>query len=128
MLDEGNTPAIIKVDGDDIGLCSTIQIITDIPETFCSEISLQAKSVNDTKWEEANKEIAIIVIPTVFPLPFGMDIKSAVHGNDFIEEMQKISEEYGFWAKMMVDAHKQYASDFVTSLVEKICSLQVRPP
>ncbi len=65
MLDEGSTPVIIKVDGNVIRSCSAIQIFADIPETFCPEIPLQADSVKDTEWEEANKEIALIVIPAV---------------------------------------------------------------
>ena len=94
MLNEGSTPTIINVDGNDIGSCSMIQIFPDIPETFFPENTLQADSVKDTEWEEANKEIALIVIPTVAPLPFGMDIKSTVLDDDFIEEMQKISAKH----------------------------------
>jgi hypothetical protein len=33
--------------------------------------------------------------------------------------MQQLSVKHGFWAKMTVDAHEQYASDFDTSLVIK---------
>ena len=75
--------------------------------------------MKDTAWEVAKKEITLIVIPTVAPLPFGTDIKSTVLDDDFIEEMQKISAAHGFWAKMMVDAHEQYASDFDNSDVVK---------
>jgi hypothetical protein len=32
MLEEGSTPAIIKIDGGEIGLCFTIQIFEDIPK------------------------------------------------------------------------------------------------
>jgi hypothetical protein len=33
--------------------------------------------------------------------------------------MQQLSGKHGFWAKMMVNVHEQYASDFDTSLVIK---------
>jgi hypothetical protein len=33
--------------------------------------------------------------------------------------MQAISPKHGFWAKMMVDAHEQYATDFDTSKIVK---------
>ena len=119
MLDEESTPGIIKVGGKDIVSCSTIQIFADIPEIFFPEIPLQADSVKDTKWEEANKKIALIVIPTVAPLPFSMDIKTTVLDDDFIEVMQKISAKHRFWAKMMANVHEQYASDFDNSSVVK---------
>ena len=53
------------------------------------------------------------------PLPYGTDIKSTELDDEFIDEMQKLSPEHGFWAKMMVDAHEQYASDYDTSQVVK---------
>jgi hypothetical protein len=117
MLDDGSIPAIIKVDANNIGLCLMIQNFTDILDIFCPEITLLADLVKNTKWEEANKDIALIVIPTLALLPYGMDIKSTVLDNDFIKEMQQLPIKNGFWAKMMVNAHEQYASDFDTSSV-----------
>ena len=119
MFDDGSTPAIIKIDGDDIGACTTIQVFPDLPEAFRPEFALLANSVKDTEWQEAKKELALIVIPTMAPLPYGTDIKSTDLDDDFIDEMQKLSPEHGFWAKMMVDAHEQYASDYDTSQVVK---------
>ena len=111
MFDEGSTPAIIRIDGEDIGSCTRIQIFSNVPQTFCPESPLLADSVKDTKWEAADKEITLIVIPTVAPLPYGRDIKSTILDNNYIEEMQAISPKHGFWAKMMVDANGQYAMD-----------------
>jgi hypothetical protein len=119
MFDDGSTPAIIKIDGDDIGACTTIQVFPDLPEAFRPEFALLADSVKDTEWQEAKMELALIVIPTMAPLPYGTDIKSTELDDDFIDEMQKLSPEHGFWAKMMVDAHEQYASDYDTSQVVK---------
>ena len=119
MFDDGSIPAIIKIDGDDIGSCTTIQVYSDLPEAFRPEFPLLADSVKETSWEEAKKELALIVIPTMAPLPYGTDIKSTELDDDFIEEMKKLSPEHGFWARMMVDAHDQYASDFDTSDVIK---------
>ena len=119
MFDDGSTPAIIKIDGDDIGACTTIQVFPDLPEAFRPEFALLANSVKDTEWQEAKKELALIVIPTMAPLPYGTDIKSTELDDEFIDEMQKLSPEHGFWAKMMVDAHEQYASDYDTSQVVK---------
>ncbi len=64
-------------------------------------------SVKETGWEVARKELALIVIPTMAPLPYGTDIKSTELDDDFIEEMKKLSPEHGFLAKMMVDAYDQ---------------------
>jgi hypothetical protein len=93
-------------------LCFRIQNFADIPDIFCPESPLLGDSVKNNEWEEANKEIALIVIPTLALLLYSMDIKSIILDNDFIEEMQQLSVEHGFWAKMMVDVHEQYASDF----------------
>jgi hypothetical protein len=58
-------------------------------------------------WDEAKKDITLIVISIVAPIHYGKDIKSTIFDDDFIEEMQMISVEHGFWAKTMVDAHEQ---------------------
>jgi hypothetical protein len=71
--------------------------------------------MTNTVWEEAKKDIVLIVIPIVAPIPYGKDIKSTIFDDDFIEEMQMISVEHGFWSKTMVDAHKQYAGDYDTA-------------
>jgi hypothetical protein len=73
MYEKRSTPAIIKIDGDKVGSCSTIQNFTDIPKNILLKISLQADIVKDTKWEEAKKEISLVVLPTFAPLPFGTD-------------------------------------------------------
>jgi hypothetical protein len=83
-----------------------IQNFVDIPEILRPEIPLLADSVKNTKWEETNKKIALIVITTLTLLPYGADIKSIVLGNNFIKKMQQLSIEHRFWAKMMVDAHE----------------------
>jgi hypothetical protein len=119
ILNDGSIPTIIKVDGNDTGSCFMIQNFVDIPNIFCLEIPLLADSVKNTKWEEANKEISLIIIPTLALLSYGANIKPTVLDDNFIEEMQQLSIEHGFWAKIMVNVHEQYASDFVTSLVIK---------
>jgi hypothetical protein len=119
MLDDGSTPVIIKIDGDEVGSCFTIQNFMDIPKTFCPEIPLQFDSVKDTNWAKANKDIALVILPTLAPLPFGADIKSIALDDDFVEEMKMLSFKHGFWEKMMINAHDQYATDFDTGMVVK---------
>ncbi len=58
---------------------------------FCPQIPLQAEMVKDTEWEEVTKDIALIVLPTLAPLPFGRDIESTMLNNDFIKETAKIT-------------------------------------
>jgi hypothetical protein len=117
MLIDVSISVIIKVNGNDIGLCFTIQNFADIPNIFCPENPLRADSVKNMEWEEANKEIALIIITTFALLPYGTDIKSTILDDNFIKEMQHLSFEHGFWAKMMVDTHEQYTSDFDASSV-----------
>jgi hypothetical protein len=71
MLAEGSTPAIIKNDGGEIGLCFTIQVFKDVPKNFHPEIALQPEILKDSKWDEAMKNLALIMLPTLAPLPFG---------------------------------------------------------
>jgi hypothetical protein len=40
---------------------------------------------------QSKKVIALIVLPTLAPLPFGMDIESTMLDDDFVKEMAKIS-------------------------------------
>jgi hypothetical protein len=70
--------------------------------------------VKDTEWEAATKDIALIVLPTLAPLPFGRDIESTMLNNDFVEEMAKSRVEHKFWAKMMADAFDQEDTTFDT--------------
>jgi len=120
MFDDGSTPAIIKIDSGDIGSCTTIKVFDEVPEKFRPEFALLADSVKDTYWETTKKELALIVIPTLAPLPYGTDIKSTeLDDHDFVEEMKKLSPEHEFWASMMVHAHDQYESDWDNSDVVK---------
>ena len=89
MLEEGSTPAIIKIDGKEVGFCFTIQNYKEIPKIFCPEIPLKAKKVKDTEWEVATKDIALIVLPTLAPLPFGRDIESTMLDDNFVRKWQK---------------------------------------
>jgi hypothetical protein len=114
MLEEGSTAAITKIDGKEVGLCFTIQNYKEIPKVFCPEIPLQAKMVKDTKWEAVTEDIALVILPTLAPLPFGRDIESTMLDDDFVEGMAKITVEHGFWAKMMVDTFEQEDTTFDT--------------
>jgi hypothetical protein len=114
MLEERSTPAIIKIDCGEIRLCFTIQVFDDIPKNFRPKIALQPEMLKDSEWIEATKNLALVVLPTLAPIPFGKEIKSTMLDNDFLKKMIKISPENGFWAKMMVDAFVQEDSDHDT--------------
>ncbi len=114
MLEEGSTPAIIKIDGGEIGSCFTIQVFDNIPKNFRPKIALQPKMLKDSEWTEATMNLALIMLPTLAPLPFGREIESTMLEDDFLDKMIKIFAEHGFWAKMMVDAFIQEDSDHDT--------------
>jgi hypothetical protein len=105
---------IIKIDGGEIGSCFTIQVFEDIPKNFRPEIALQPKMLKDSKWDEATKNLALVVLPTLAPLPFGKEIEATMLDDKFLNKMMKISPEHGFWAKMMVNAFTQEDSDHDT--------------
>jgi hypothetical protein len=66
-------------------ICFTIQNYKDIPKVFCPKIPLQAKMEKDTKWEETTKDIALIVLLTYSPVPFGKEIESTMLDEDFVD-------------------------------------------
>ncbi len=82
--------------------------------------------MKDTEWEKAKEDVALVVLPTLAPLPFGTDIKSTVLNDDFLEEMKSLSPKHDFLAKMMVDAHDHYATDYKADSVAKNLSESTR--
>jgi len=119
MFDESSFPAFFKIDQDKIGLCYAILEHAKIPAASHPEIDLQADSVKDTAWENAQMEIALIAIPTFAPIPFGMEIKSTTLDDNFVDEMMAISAEHGFWAQTMNDVIDQHENDNDTDTVAK---------
>ena len=75
--------------------------------------------MKDTDWEDAEMEIVLVAIPTLAPIPYGKEIKSTTLDDSFIEEMQAISTEHGFWAQTMNDAVNQHEVDNHTEMVLK---------
>jgi hypothetical protein len=119
MFDESSSPAFFKIDQDEIGSCYAILEHTKIPAEFHPEIALQADSVKDMDWDDAQMEIALIPIPTIALIPYSMEIKSTTLDDKFIEEMRAISIELGFWAQTMIDAANQHKLDNHTDTVLK---------
>jgi hypothetical protein len=64
-------------------------------------------------------EIALIPVPTLALLPYGIEIKSVIIDDDFIEEMKGISDAHGFWAQTMSDVIDQFKVDNHTETVLK---------
>jgi hypothetical protein len=113
-LKKGAPQPFKKNDGKELGSCFTTQNYGDIPKVFCPKIPLQAKMVKDIKWKEAARDIALVLLSTLAPLPYGKEIKSTMLDENFIDELKSISTEHGFWEKMMVDEFKQEDTKFVT--------------
>ena len=119
MFDESSSPAFFKIDLDKIGLCCAILKHSKIPAEFRPEIPLQSDSVKNTDWEDAKMEIALVAIPTLAPIPYGKEIISTTLDDNFIEEMQAISDAHGFWAQMMSNVVDQHEVDNHTETVLK---------
>jgi hypothetical protein len=107
MFDEGSTPAIITIDGNEVGSCFAVEYFNRIPKEFRPQIPLKVNMVKDTAWENAMQDIALIALPTLVPIPFGTYVESTIFDDAFMEEMNKISAEHGFWAKTMSDVFEQ---------------------
>jgi hypothetical protein len=76
-------------------------------KSFVPKIPLEVNMVKDTAWENAMQDIALIALPTLVPIPFGTYVESTIFDDAFMEEMNKILAEHGFWAKTMSDVFEQ---------------------
>jgi hypothetical protein len=108
MFDESSSPAFVKIDQDKFGSCYAILEHANIPAEFHPKVTLQADSFKDMDWEDAQMEIALIAIPTIALIPYGKEIKSTTHNENFINEMKAILSELQFWAQMMKEVVDQY--------------------
>jgi hypothetical protein len=123
MFDEGSTPAIITIDGDEVGSCFAVEYFNRIPEDFCPEIPLKVNMVKDTAWKNAMQDIALIALPTLVPIPFGTYVESTIFDDAFMEEMNKILAEHGFWAKTMSDVfEKVLLNEDSVTIAERLMS------
>jgi hypothetical protein len=121
MLDEKSTPEFIKIDGKEVGSCCVIHYLDNLPPTHRPEMPLSADILKDTIWKEAKKELALWMIPTLAPVPFGKRIKSTIFDDSFVNQMEKMSEEHGFWARMMNLILKQSNTEsYVTTIVKRM--------
>jgi hypothetical protein len=107
LFDKGSTPAIVVVEANKVGSCFAVQNHDGLPENYRPEIPLEANMVSGTNWENAEMDISLIALPTLVPIPFGIDLQSHIIDNAFTEGMRKVSSEHGFWAKILVDVIKQ---------------------
>jgi hypothetical protein len=119
MFDKSSSPAFFKIDKDEIRFCYAIRDFNLVPAEFHPKIALRADLVKDTDWDEANMEITLIAIPTLAPLPYGKEMKSAILDDGFIKEMKGISNKHGFWAQTMSNVINQFKVDNHTKTVLK---------
>jgi hypothetical protein len=61
------------------------------------------------------------VIPILAPVPFGKRIESTIFDESFVDEMEKLSEEHGFWARIMNLAIKQADTESdITTIIKRM--------
>jgi hypothetical protein len=86
---------------------------------------LSADILKDTIWKETKKELALCMIPILAPVPFSKRIKSTIFDDSILDEMEKMSEEHGFWARMMNLILKQanMKSD-VTTIIKRMINVK----
>jgi hypothetical protein len=71
------------------------------------------------EWENALKDIFLCVIPNIAPFPFGKTISTIYFDHTFIKEMDTISKEHGFWAKLMTVVIKQAETESNVKTIAK---------
>jgi hypothetical protein len=59
------------------------------------------------------------MIPMLAPILYGKGIESTVFDDDFINEMEKMLREHGFWARMMSNAIEQAKTESDISTIVK---------
>ena len=122
--DMKSTQSIFKIEGDEVGSCFAVEMYENIPTNLRPEDPLGPEAVKGTCYEEVNDELALVAIPNVAPLPYGFDIKSLELDEDFINKMEKISVNHGFWARQMYNAFDQHDKDNGTEqVVENLTNL-----
>ena len=128
--DMKNTQSIFKVDGDEVGSCFAIEKHETIPENHRPEVPLGVDAVKGTCYEDAEDELALIALPNAAPLPYyGYKLKSLQLDEDFVGEMNEISDNHGFWAGQMFNALDQYDKDLGTEqVVENLTNMIKNEP
>ena len=127
--DMKNTQSIFKIDGDEVGSCFAIEKHETIPENHRPEVPLGVDAVKSTCYEDAEDELALIALPNAAPLPYGFKLKSSQLDEDFVDEMEKISDDHGFWARQMYNAFDQYDKDHGTEqVVENLTNMIKNEP
>ncbi len=106
MFNEGSSPAIVKINSNEVGSCFAIWNFENVLKEFRPEIPLQANIVKETNRDKALTKIAVIAIPTLVPLPFGKETEATIFNEHFAEEMSNISSEHGFWENSMTNIIK----------------------
>ena len=122
--DMKSTQSIFKIEGDEVGSCFAVETYENIPTNLLPEHPLSPEAVNGTCYQEVNDDLSLVALPNVAPMPYGFDIKSSELDEDFINEMEKISVNHGFWARQMYNAFDQHDKDNGTEqVVENLTNL-----
>ncbi len=101
-------------------LCSRIVYILGCSHTSTTKIRKLFR-IKDTAWESALNDIALCALPSLVPIPFGIQIESCYYNEACIDEMKKISPEHGFWAKIFTDVIEQTETDSdIVSIVQQL--------
>jgi hypothetical protein len=126
LFDEGSTPAIVVIEADEVGSCFAVQKLDGLLENYHPKIPLEANMVSGTTWESVEMDIALIALPTLVPIPFGIDFQSHTFNDAFTDKMCKISTEHGFWAKTMVDLIKKVKlNEDSTTIAKRLISSRI---
>ncbi len=126
LFNEGSTPAIVVVDANKVGSCFAVEDHDGLLENYRPEIPLDANMVSGTNWENAEMDISLIALPTLVPIPFGIDFQSHTIDDAFADKMCKISVEHGFWAKILVNVIEQTElNDDSRTIAERLISSRV---
>ena len=94
LYDEKSTPAIVKINSNEVGSCYAVRKFEEISIAYCPTSPLAASSVKDTNWEKATGKITIVAIPTLVSLPFGTETSSTIFDNNFIKGNEKLQRTW----------------------------------
>ena len=74
----------------------------DIDESIRPKLTLTKKLLEGSDWEDTDKDLSLLLIPTMIPLMFGQTLPdTSVTDDDFVDKMSQLGPSAAVWAKTL---------------------------
>ena len=84
----------------------------DIDESIRPKLTLTKKLLEGSDWEDTDKDLSLLLIPTMIPLMFGQTLPdTSVTDDDFVDKMSQLGPSAAVWAKTLKHYHDSQGQD-----------------